>query len=418
MNIKINYNDKEYELIYNEQSGYYEIELSAEETGVKKLDITATDLLGNIENTTETVRILASVEKEVESEDVLLLYFLDKDTLEIKDFIEISSYEVVTDEETNQKTTFNVTRKIDTENKDFVVLKRNAETEYLGIVEENLTEGEEASYQISCKYISNLFDRDVWLGDEELIKTTGIEDYILSVIKTHFTENVDYMLNKEFLEVEVLTHTTKNISVSSIMTNMQNDIYNFHTFITNCTQKYNIVLDFKYEDNKIKLSIYCAEDDEEILIDTTVEDVTNYSETFNTSVISKVTVKKPDGTFYSRFLKTDRTETEDMNDENRARGDVKLLTTENADDAKQVASDAFKSNSYEHAVVFEIYKKSKLFEIDKLKIGAKVLIKTKDNLLESYVSAIKKNESNFIEFTSGNMRIGFIPKLLQERRKS
>lgn len=418
MNIKINYDSKEYELIYNEQSGYYEIELSAEETGVKKLDITATDLLGNIENSTETVRILASVEKEVECEDVLLLYFLDKDTLEIKDFIEISSYEVVTDEETNQKTTFNVTRKIDTENKDFVVLKRNAETEYLGIVEENLTEGEEASYQISCKYISNLFDRDVWLGDEDLIKTTGIEDYILSVIETHFTENVDYMLNKEFLEVEVLTHTTKNISVSSIMTNMQNDIYNFHTFVTNCSQKYNIVLDFKYEDNKIKLSIYCAEDDEEILIDTTVEDVTNYSETFNTSVISKVTVKKPDGTFYSRFLKTDRTETEDMNDENRARGDVKLLTTENADDAKQVAIDAFKSNSYEHAVVFEIYKKSKLFEIDKLKIGAKVLIKTKDNLLESYVSAIKKNESNFIEFTSGNMRIGFIPKLLQERRKS
>lgn len=418
MNIKINYDSKEYELIYNEQSGYYEIELSAEETGVKKLDITATDLLGNTENSTETVRILASVEKEVECEDVLLLYFLDKDTLEIKDFIEISSYEVVTDEETNQKTTFNVTRKIDTENKDFVVLKRNAETEYLGIVEENLTEEEEASYQISCKYISNLFDRDVWLGDEDLIKTTGIEDYILSVIKTHFTENVDYMLNKEFLEVEVLTHTTKNISVSSIMTNMQNDIYNFHTFVTNCSQKYNIVLDFKYEDNKIKLSIYCAEDDEEILIDTTVEDVTNYSETFNTSVISKVTVKKPDGTFYSRFLKTDRTETEDMNDENRARGDVKLLTTENADDAKQVAIDAFKSNSYEHAVVFEIYKKSKLFEIDKLKIGAKVLIKTKDNLLESYVSAIKKNESNFIEFTSGNMRIGFIPKLLQERRKS
>lgn len=418
MNIKINYDGKEYEAVYNEQSGYYEIELSAEETGVKKLDITATDLLGNIENSTETVRILASVENEVECEDVLLLYFLDKDTLEIKDFIEISSYEVVTDEETNQKTTFNVTRKIDTENKDFVVLKRNAETEYLGIVEENLTEGEEASYQISCKYISNLFDRDVWLGEEELIKTTGIEDYILSVIKTHFTENVDYMLNKEFLEVEVLTHTTKNISVSSIMTNMQNDIYNFHTFITNCSQKYNIVLDFKYEDNKIKLSIYCAEDDEEILIDTTVEDVTNYSETFNTSVISKVTVKKPDGTFYSRFLKTDRTETEDMNDENRARGDVKLLTTENADDAKQVAIDAFKSNSYEHAVVFEIYKKSKLFEIDKLKIGAKVLIKTKDNLLESYVSAIKKNESNFIEFTSGNMRIGFIPKLLQERRKS
>lgn len=418
MNIKINYDSKEYELVYNEQSGYYEIELSAEETGVKKLDITATDLLDNIENTTETVRILASVEKEVECEDVLLLYFLDKDTLEIKDFIEISSYEVVTDEETNQKTTFNVTRKIDTENKDFVVLKRNAETEYLGIVEENLTEGEEASYQISCKYISNLFDRDVWLGDEELIKTTGIEDYILSVIKTHFTENVDYMLNKEFLEVEVLTHTTKNISVSSIMTNMQNDIYNFHTFVTNCSQKYNIVLDFKYEDNKIKLSIYCAENDEEILIDTTVEDVTNYSETFNTSVISKVTVKKPDGTFYSRFLKTDRTETEDMNDENRARGDVELLTTENADDARQVAIDAFKSNSYEHAVVFEIYKKSKLFEIDKLKIGAKVLIKTKDNLLESYISAIKKNESNFIEFTSGNMRIGFIPKLLQERRKS
>lgn len=417
MNIKVNYNNTEYELTYNRQSGYYEIELATEGTGVKEIDITATDLLGNIEKTTSTVRILANVEEEVECEDILLLYFLDKDTLEIKDFIEISSYDITIDEETNQKTVFNVTRKIDAENKDFVILKRNTETEYMGILEENLTQGEEASYEISCKYISNIFNRDVWVSNESLIKTKGIEDYILSVIENHFTKNVDTMLNKEFLEVEVLTHTTKNISVSSIITNMQNDIYNFHTFVTNCTQKYNIVLDFKYEDNKIKLKIYCTENEEEVLIDTTVEDITNYSEKFNANVIAKVSVKKPDGTYYARYLKTDRTQTENMNDTNRASGEVKLLVTEKAEDAEQMAKDAFKANTYEHVVKFNIYKKTKLIEINKLKIGTKVLIKTKDNLLESYVSALKKTEGNFIEFTSGNMRIEFLPKLLQERRK-
>lgn len=356
-------------------------------------------------------------DEEVMCEDILLLYFLDKNTLEIKDYIEISSYEILIDEETNQNTIFNLSRKVEVDNKDFVVLKRNAKNEYLGILEENLTENQEENYQISCKYISNIFDRDVWVGNyEDLIKTTGLEDYILNIIKTHFTENADYLLNKKYLDVTISSHTPKNISVSSIMSNMQNDIYNFHTFITNCTQKYNMVFDFRYEENKIKLDIHSEEEGEEILIDTTVEDVTSYSEKFNAQFIAKVSVKKSDGTFYARFLKTDRTQTEDMNDPDRASGDLKLITTDKNDEAKQLAIDAFKINSYEHLISFTVRKQTKLFEINKLKIGTKILIKTKDNLLSSYISAIKKNESNFIEFKSGNMRIGLLEKLCQERR--
>ena len=53
-----------------------------------------------------------------------------------------------------------------------------------------------------------------------------------------------------------------------------------------------------------------------------------------------------------------------------------------------------------------------------MKIGTPLSVRTNNNIiLDTYVSAIKDNGSNFIEITCGNMRVNFIDKILKERNK-
>lgn len=100
-----------------------------------------------------------------------------------------------------------------------------------------------------------------------------------------------------------------------------------------------------------------------------------------------------------------------MNDTNRAEGRIETVYTENYEDAQQKALDVMKSNSYNHNITFNLYDKI-------MKIGTPIAIKTKESLIfDTYISAIKITQDKFIEYTCGNIRIKFIDKINQERRK-
>ena len=100
MGVKASFNGKEYELIYNSQSGFYEIEIEAPKTGgMYNTEITFEDLLENTENTNKKIQIWAK-EINTNKSKKTLVYFLDKSNLEIKDVIEFENYEYVIDEET------------------------------------------------------------------------------------------------------------------------------------------------------------------------------------------------------------------------------------------------------------------------------------------------------------------------------
>ena len=106
MGVKASFNNKEYNLIYNSQSGFYEIEIEAPSTGgVYSAEITFEDLIQNIETSTKKIQIWAK-EKNTNVSKETLVYFLDKSDLEIKDVIEFEDYEYVIDEETNKNTIF------------------------------------------------------------------------------------------------------------------------------------------------------------------------------------------------------------------------------------------------------------------------------------------------------------------------
>lgn len=412
MLVKIILNGQEYFAVYNESTDTYELTLNAPSIGgVYEVEAIATDAAGESDTRVQNLQVLTKQAVVLENEETIV-YFLDQNSLDIKDIIEFENYEYNIDEETNAKTTFNIYRKNNAKNGDIVVLKRKDKIDYIGIVEDTTSEDNRNSQLTTLKYITNIFDRKILLTNESIMHETGVEDFIAQTIEDYFTNSDDTLLNINWLEVEALTHTPIVKAIDN-----DNGIYNFHTFITNCSQNYNIVYKWTLlEDYTLKLEI-SKEDESEILIDTTTTDISSYTEVYETDVVAKVTVKTADNIF-NWYLKSDRTITNNSSDPDRAKGKIEVAYTENDADAYQTALDIFKGNSYKHYVSFRMRRSSKLFDVDSLSIGTPLSIRTDNNvILDTYVSAIKDNGGEFIDITCGNMRINFIDKLKQERNK-
>jgi len=241
--------------------------------------------------------------------------------------------------------------------------------------------------------------------EEETIKDSGIEDFNKNVIDTNFINNDDTLINKKYLEVRAKTHTKLQTSVS----NVTEGIYNLHTWLTNCTQLYNINYNVFIENKKLIIEIENKSYKKE-LIDTKAQAISNYVEVFETDVVSKVVVLTSTDT-YILYLLNDRTTTTDKTNQNRADGRIETVYTEKYEDAEQKALDTIKSNSYNHNITFKILDKY-------MKVGTPIAIKTKESIiLDTYISAIKVTSSKFVEYICGNIRIKFIDKLLKERNK-
>lgn len=409
--ITINFNGQDYIATYNKQSRYYEVNLQAPETGgIYNADITFVDLLGQSHNDTQAIQVWVKEQIKIETNKVFMWIF-DYNDFSVKDIVEISDYEINIDEETNANTIIKVLKKTTAKSRDIVAIKKNNEVVYWGIIDNISNEDGKLLYEYTIKYITNLFNQKIKLENEDLIRTIGVEDFIAKAITDNFISNVDTFINKKYLQLDVKTHTKKQTSV----TNVEDGIYNLHTWITNCTQNYDIVYSFSIANKKLVITIENKSYNKE-LIDTQAQAISNYTEVFETNVVSKVVVlyskigeeeKKGE---YILYLLNDRTTTTNMKNANRADGKVETVYTEKYEDAEQKALDTMKSNSYNHNITFNLYDKF-------IKVGTPIAIKTKESvILDTYISAIKITSKKFVEYTCGNIRIKFIDKLLKERK--
>ena len=409
--LTVSFNNQNYIATYNSQSGYYEVELKAPETGgIYVADINFTDLYEQEYEDSLAIQIWSKEKIEVETNKVFMWIF-DFFTFAVKDIVEIADYEINIDEETNANTIINVLKKTTAKARDIVVIKKNNEVVYWGTIDNIQNEDGQVLYEYTIKYITNLFDQDIILENENLIKTTGVEDFIADAITNNFIENEDAFVNINYLQLNIKTHTKKQTSV----TNVENGIYNLHTWITNCTQNYDIVYSFSIVNKKLVMTIEVEERDKE-LIDVNAQPISNYTEVFETDVVSKVTVlydkinDEDNPGKYTLYLLNDRTTTTDMTNVNRADGKIETVYTTNYEDAEQKALDTMKSNAYNHNITFAYYDRF-------IPVGTPIAIKTKESLIfNTYISAVKISQSKFIEYTCGNIRINFIDKLLKERR--
>lgn len=289
MALTIDFNGNTYGATFNAQTGYYELNLTAPDVGgVYQIDATYVDVLGDVSTAQDFIRVLAEI-IEVNLQPKTFMWVFDYKDLNVKGCVEIQDYEINIDEETNATSFVTILKDINAKANDYIVIKKNNEKVYWGIVEEISNEDGNKVYTYSLKYLSNMFDRNIKLENQSLIETDGLEDFIEDAITNNYISNTDTFINLDYLELEVKTHTPKVVSVS----NVENGIYNLHTWMTNCTQNYNIVYDFDvYVDNndnhKLKVTIENREPSKEI-IDVNAQPISNYNEVFETDVTAKVT---------------------------------------------------------------------------------------------------------------------------------
>lgn len=405
-NTTINFNEEDTLASYNSQTKQFEAELQAPNTGgILKAKITYTDIFGKEYEIEQDIQVLIKEPIKLELNKIFMWIFDYKD-FAVKDILEITDYDINIDEETNANTIITVAEKTTAKEKDIVLIKKNNVFIFWGIIDNIENEDGKTSYQYTLKYITNLFDQKIPLANPELIKTTGIEDFIANAINTNFINNADTFINKNYLKVEVKTHTIKQVEV----TNVTDGIYNLHTYMSNCTQLYNITYSFRVENKQFVITIENKELKKQ-LVDINAQAITNYKEVFEKTIVAKVVVlTKEEGT-YTLYLKTDRTTTTDMNDENRAEGTVETVYTEKMEDAAQKALDTIQANRYNHMVSFSMADKE-------MQVGTPVVVKTKENnIYDTYISAVRYTSKSFTDYTCGLIRVDFIDKLLKERRK-
>lgn len=489
--------------------------------------------------------------------DKIFMWIFDYYTFSVKDIVEIGEYEINIDEETNANSTIDVLKKTTAKARDIIIIKKNNELLYWGIIDEIQNDDGKQLYQFKTKYMTNLFDQKIILdttgatinetspldglyiikysqspslvfdvynlstengakvsvytqnggknqfygiekqsngyykimaahshkyltidtstsdvmqyeelnnntqlweiikaapnayvfksvynskyiqvstnnylkvtatsmtsttifqlasqSDEKYMQYIGVEDMIKSVIEANFTQSDDQFINLPWLDIEVLSHTPKQVSVS----NVDNGIYNLHTWMTNCTQNYDVVYSFRISGTKVIMSIRVESRSKE-LIDTKAQSISNYNEVFETDIVSKVVVlySKVNGVdnpgTYTLYLLNDRTTTTDGTDVNRADGKVETIYTENYEDANQEALNVMKSNAYNHNITFSLLDRY-------IPIGTPIAIKTKESIIyDTYISSVKISRHRFYEYICGNIRIRFIDKLMKERNE-
>ena len=409
--LKVTFNNQNYIATYNPQSGYYELELQAPETGgIYTAEISFTDLYEQEYEDSLAIQIWAKEKIKIESNKVFMWIF-DFYDFSVKDIVEVANREINIDEETNSNTIINVLKKTTARAKDIVAIKNNNEVVYWGKIDNIQNTDGQALYQYTIKYITNLFNQNIILENENLIKTTGVEDFIADAITNNFIDNEDTFVNLDYLQIIIKTHTKKQTSV----TNVENGIYNLHTWMTNCTQSYDIVYGFSIINKKLVMTIEVKEADKE-LIDVNAQPISNYTEVFETDVVSKVVVlfdkvnNADQKGRYTLYLLNDRTTTTDKNNVNRADGKTETVYTTNSEDAPQKALDTMKANAYNHNITFDYYDRF-------IPVGTPIAIKTKESLIfDTYISAVKITQNRFYQYTCGNIRINFIDKLLKERK--
>lgn len=403
--VKVTFNGTEYTLTKNNQTGYYEVEITAPGTGgMYNAVVDFTNSLGDEYTRTEPIQILTRESISIETENLYMWIFAWRD-FSVKDAVELGQSEIIEDEETNVASNVVTMKNSGAESGDIVAIKRNGEIIYWGIIDEVQNENGENKITYKLKYITNLFDQNVYLNEvnPSLIKTTGLEDYIGGQISANFITNSDTFVNRSYLKVNVLSHTTKNIQV----TNVENDIFNLHTYMTNCTQLYDITYTFYIdEDGKLNIDIENVAQTKQ-LIDTEFQNISEYSEVFEIQVTSKVIVRTDTNT-YTLYLLNNRTTTTDGTNPNRAVGKTSMVYTSDYTDAPQTALDEFKSNSYDHNITFKYDKY--------IPVGTPIAIKTKNQaIFDSYISKVTIGSGKFYQYECGNIRINFIDKILKEK---
>lgn len=341
----------------------------------------------------------------------MLCYFISKKDFKITNCAEVNAYSISHDLDLGGKSKIIIAASPGASKEDFVILKDGKETIFLGIVENIDNYQGEKMHTVHCMEIERIFDQKIFLSDAEIIKETGIEDFVSHTIKKYFSDTGDSFIDMPYMICKALTHT----KVSS-KPNADDGVYNFKTYLGNIKEQHGIFLDFDF--TKTTLNVVISKKEQSAMqIDTTITDIDNCKETYEVKALTKLNVlwknlttnAEETRTFY---LHSNRTISEV--DEKRVEGTTSSMYVEyeTEEEMLQAVYDEFKSNSYSHLVEADIYSNSRLYPKKELYVGHEVKIKTFAGVKESIISGISyDNTSNAISVKFGNLKVSLTDKL-------
>lgn len=342
----------------------------------------------------------------------MLCYFISKKDYTILNCVEVSSYSIAHDIDCGGKSKIVIAADPMASDEDFVILKDGKNVKFQGIIDNIDNKDGERKYTVSCLEIERCFDRKIVLSDVELIRTTGIEDFIVKTIKTYFSESGDAFIDMAYIDCIALTHTKVNAKPAT-----EDGIYNFKTYIGNSKQQYGIFLDFEFEKDRLKISVYKKEQ-AAIQIDTTITDVHSCIETYKIKVLSKLNVVWFNETTQEesmRYFYLHPNKSVSESDSDRINGTISTVRIEAETEEEMIeeAKNEFKSNSYSHSIEADIIATSKLYPVNELYVGHEVMIKTAAaGIQESIISEIYfTDESETITVKFGILKVKLTDKL-------
>lgn len=341
----------------------------------------------------------------------MLCYFISKKDFKISNAVQANSYNIEHNIDCGGKSKIIIAKSPNAANKDFVVLKEGKSVKFAGIIENPDNVQGERLHTIPCLEIEQIFDRKIFLEDTDILKTTGIEDFIAHTVKKYFSESGDPFVDMPYIKCNVLTHTKVNSKPDS-----EDGVYNFKTYIGNIKEQYGIFLDFEFTKTNLNINIYKKEQTP-IQIDTTLTDIDYCKEVYEIEALSKLNVKwfnttTEEETLRCFYLHTNRTVSEA--DENRVEGNVSSLyiSAETEEEMLETVADEFRSNSYSHSIEANIFAKSKIYPIEELYVGHEVTIKTMAGIKKSIISkASFSDESDVVAIKFGNLKVTLTDKL-------
>lgn len=337
-------------------------------------------------------------------------YFLDKNTLKIKDILPTTKYQINMDEETNATSTLSFPRKPNADEGDFIKVG-DGEVIFQGIIKDIQGQKQSNQTQVNCIDISNIFDRKIYESNMAEMQV-GLEDFIYDTIISFFKNgNGDSLLAMNYLTV---SQTTSTQIIEP--TNAEDGVYNFHTFITNCRQNKDIGLTYILNQGELVVIVANIGSQATIKIDTTLADVTNYNKVYEMDYTAKVTAIAGDTELIQNYyLRNDGTTTTNQLDPLRVTGKTDTIYVGKEEEMQEQAINIFKGNRYNHLIEFDIRKDSKLVDTSLLTIGRQIQIKTNDGILYSYISSLSFDDStNFIKYKSGKIRTRLTEKIKQK----
>ena len=186
----------------------------------------------------------------------MLIYLLSKDDLSIKDVQTLASYEFKEDIDFKDQSTVVVADYLRMEDGDYAMIKDGGTQEFFGVCQE--IKPSDIGYTVTLKQKETLFDTTIYNAGEEIIKSIGIEDYIVKTIQDNFVDSGDWLMDMNYIRISASTHTKIAARVSTIV-DAENGIYNLKTFLGNVRQNYGIFLDFSVIGNTLIIDVNCKQ---------------------------------------------------------------------------------------------------------------------------------------------------------------